>query len=137
MFALLLSLTKTTPMSKLQKMKEDEKKPGRHYAICAANAIATSSYFGKVLICSKVANPHFAHLIQNSKASAKKLKGCLFFLDRKSTRLNSSHANISYAVFCLKKKKKKNNRSRSPPDSSTYTACTHSLPWSKNRAHGR
>src|SRR3712207_8152874 len=28
-------------------------------------------------------------------------------LDRKSTRLNSSHANISYAVFCLKKKKTK------------------------------
>src|SRR5258707_3599832 len=28
-----------------------------------------------------------------------------FDLDRKSTRLNSSHANISYAVFCLKKKK--------------------------------
>src|SRR3712207_9543922 len=34
--------------------------------------------------------------------------GHFFFsklLDRKSTRLNSSHANISYAVFCLKKKK--------------------------------
>src|SRR3712207_9263558 len=30
----------------------------------------------------------------------------LLLLDRKSTRLNSSHANISYAVFCLKKKKK-------------------------------
>src|SRR5207302_9857083 len=29
-------------------------------------------------------------------------------LDRKSTRLNSSHVKISYAVFCLKKKKKKN-----------------------------
>src|SRR3712207_7762549 len=29
-------------------------------------------------------------------------------LDRKSTRLNSSHANISYAVFCLKKKKTAN-----------------------------
>src|SRR3712207_7372444 len=28
------------------------------------------------------------------------------YVDRKSTRLNSSHANISYAVFCLKKKKK-------------------------------
>src|SRR3712207_8937378 len=28
----------------------------------------------------------------------------LFLADRKSTRLNSSHANISYAVFCLKKK---------------------------------
>src|SRR5438445_3656822 len=34
--------------------------------------------------------------------------------DRKSTRLNSSHANISYAVFCLKKKKRaKNRRTRS------------------------
>src|SRR5258708_20048795 len=31
----------------------------------------------------------------------------LTFLDRKSTRLNSSHQIISYAVFCLKKKKKK------------------------------
>src|SRR5947209_9479635 len=30
--------------------------------------------------------------------------------DRKSTRLNSSHANISYAVFCLKKKKKIRNK---------------------------
>src|SRR3712207_8015900 len=29
----------------------------------------------------------------------------IFVQDRKSTRLNSSHANISYAVFCLKKKK--------------------------------
>src|SRR3712207_7422295 len=34
--------------------------------------------------------------IENQRAEA----------DRKSTRLNSSHANISYAVFCLKKKKK-------------------------------
>src|SRR5438445_8640672 len=32
--------------------------------------------------------------------------------DRKSTRLNSSHANISYAVFCLKKKKEQHARSR-------------------------
>src|SRR5688572_25481252 len=31
-------------------------------------------------------------------------------LDRKSTRLNSSHSQISYAVFCLKKKKKKNKK---------------------------
>src|SRR5947208_16650840 len=33
----------------------------------------------------------------------------LMYLDRKSTRLNSSHQIISYAVFCLKKKKKKLN----------------------------
>src|SRR5438034_9212162 len=34
----------------------------------------------------------------------------LLALDRKSTRLNSSHTVISYAVFCLKKKKKKTNK---------------------------
>src|SRR2546430_13088280 len=34
--------------------------------------------------------------------------------DRKSTRLNSSHSQISYAVFCLKKKKTKQNRYRQP-----------------------
>src|SRR5690349_24161431 len=33
-------------------------------------------------------------------------------IDRKSTRLNSSHVEISYAVFCLKKKKNKTNRNR-------------------------
>src|SRR5690348_18243373 len=34
------------------------------------------------------------------------------FRDRKSTRLNSSHPSISYAVFCLKKKKKKKKNIR-------------------------
>src|SRR3712207_8868196 len=34
------------------------------------------------------------------------------YRDRKSTRLNSSHANISYAVFCLKKKKKQSYENR-------------------------
>src|SRR5947209_12410713 len=47
--------------------------------------------------------------------------------DRKSTRLNSSHANISYAVFCLKKKKinkttnKHTNESNTADD--TYPGC--------------
>src|SRR3712207_8174085 len=36
----------------------------------------------------------------------------LLLLDRKSTRLNSSHANISYAVFCLKKKSSKYGATR-------------------------
>src|SRR3712207_7770461 len=40
--------------------------------------------------------------------------------DRKSTRLNSSHANISYAVFCLKKKKKP-DQDRSELSSWKYT----------------
>src|SRR2546429_7162347 len=50
--------------------------------------------------------------------------------DRKSTRLNSSHGYISYAVFCLKKKKKTGNHYQScPPDHPVYAGpwCTHSL----------
>src|SRR5947209_14316356 len=39
-----------------------------------------------------------AHAVEEERAVRRE--------DRKSTRLNSSHANISYAVFCLKKKKK-------------------------------
>src|SRR2546427_4527611 len=35
--------------------------------------------------------------------------------DRKSTRLNSSHSQISYAVFCLKKKKKTSSTTSHPP----------------------
>src|SRR3712207_7202221 len=41
--------------------------------------------------------------------------------DRKSTRLNSSHANISYAVFCLKKKKQHHGR---PAHRRTRTKCS-------------
>src|SRR3712207_4445857 len=40
-----------------------------------------------------------------SSANIPDIPGLSEFRDRKSTRLNSSHANISYAVFCLKKKK--------------------------------
>src|SRR5256885_12288924 len=42
-------------------------------------------------------------------------------LDRKSTRLNSSHLVISYAVFCLKKKKKQTSQDR---HASTLPKCT-------------
>src|SRR3712207_9002667 len=40
--------------------------------------------------------------------------------DRKSTRLNSSHANISYAVFCLKKKNKKQNHRHKHSNRANY-----------------
>src|SRR5256886_8680320 len=49
--------------------------------------------------------------------------------DRKSTRLNSSHSQISYAVFCLKKKKKTYFKRRKP--TTTY----HSLPTHTEFAH--
>src|SRR5438445_3284605 len=45
--------------------------------------------------------------------------------DRKSTRLNSSHANISYAVFCLKKKKKKQIDSEKRANHVTHTLVSH------------
>src|SRR5256885_6827455 len=43
--------------------------------------------------------------------------------DRKSTRLNSSHLVISYAVFCLKKKKKQKERSQRSHSSIRYSTC--------------
>src|SRR4051794_41425621 len=48
--------------------------------------------------------------------------------DRKSTRLNSSHPSISYAVFCLKKKKKKNTHCHSPLKSHPTTQHTNHAP---------
>src|SRR2546422_3918210 len=45
--------------------------------------------------------------------------------DRKSTRLNSSHGYISYAVFCLKKKKKKTQNSQHVTQETVRTACNY------------
>src|SRR3712207_7506342 len=49
-----------------------------------------------------------AHIVRRGSDGAPDL--LYIDLDRKSTRLNSSHANISYAVFCLKKKKRRSRR---------------------------
>src|SRR2546429_2858344 len=46
------------------------------------------------------------HLPERRQIGVARLKRALNVEDRKSTRLNSSHGYISYAVFCLKKKKK-------------------------------
>src|SRR3989442_9315360 len=43
--------------------------------------------------------------------------------DRKSTRLNSSHVRISYAVFCLKKKKKETIRTHQPASGACALIC--------------
>src|SRR3712207_7985390 len=60
--------------------------------------IAPNHVRGNIL-CGEIADrdPQVRHIVENWTPARK--------LDRKSTRLNSSHANISYAVFCLKKKK--------------------------------
>src|SRR2546430_13134038 len=53
----------------------------------------TAPFLGSVfLVCSAI--PTFAQTVQSEPSP----------LDRQSTRLNSSHSQISYAVFCLKKK---------------------------------
>src|SRR5436853_5957745 len=48
---------------------------------------------------------YLPHIIHTDEAAAKS-ENISIIVDRKSTRLNSSHLGISYAVFCLKKKKK-------------------------------
>src|SRR3712207_7284241 len=53
--------------------------------------------------------------------------------DRKSTRLNSSHANISYAVFCLKKK---NQQSPKDDTHAPRSVLPHTRGGSRRRRHG-
>src|SRR5207249_8012112 len=64
-------------------------------------------YMGTSTFSEYTVLPEIAVAKVNARAPLDKvcLLGCG---DRKSTRLNSSHVSISYAVFCLKKKKKKN-----------------------------
>src|SRR5207302_10209966 len=50
-----------------------------------------------------------ADVAGRSSGRGRAWRGRMSSLDRKSTRLNSSHVKISYAVFCLKKKKTKDN----------------------------
>src|SRR3712207_6880269 len=52
---------------------------------------------------AKLVHGHIMDLIEKNVDTI--FYPCIPFEDRKSTRLNSGHANISYAVFCLKKKK--------------------------------
>src|SRR3712207_8449690 len=71
---------------------------------------------GSVVKLATDADVRFAFEIEPGAVPARRVRGASTALayvpapvkpvDRKSTRLNSSHANISYAVFCLKKKKK-------------------------------
>src|SRR5688572_31023734 len=61
-------------------------KPGLEHLVKRSESVQTIRRFRSERICSQIR------------------------LDRKSTRLNSSHSQISYAVFCLKKKKKKDNK---------------------------
>src|SRR5947209_14722997 len=52
--------------------------------------------------------------LRRSSACSRRTSVAAAYIDRKSTRLNSSHANISYAVFCLKKKKQQTKKKKTP-----------------------
>src|SRR3712207_7408778 len=58
-----------------------------------------------VLVVADVDRPAAAPAHVRARQQGQDVLDLHFAADRKSTRLNSSHANISYAVFCLKKKK--------------------------------
>src|SRR2546429_6065994 len=55
--------------------------------------------------------------------------------DRKSTRLNSSHGYISYAVFCLKKKNKTLDREHQRPYATDNDCDSSRILWSVQRTH--
>src|SRR3712207_7827285 len=70
-----------------------------------------------VLVRRERVGPQHVHALAGNAERASEVEG-----DRKSTRLNSGHANISYAVFCLKKKKsQRNSISSSPRTSRAWT----------------
>src|SRR5437588_9236642 len=62
------------------------------------------SQLGRVLVGGVVGEHMVGQVLQHHRQA-----GAVDLGDRKSTRLNSSHTVISYAVFCLKKEKKKKN----------------------------
>src|SRR5207245_10152309 len=73
----------------------------------AMTRASTSRYSQSRPDSAAMALPRVSHLGESLKRSAASAKRNL---DRKSTRLNSSHGSISYAVFCLKKKKNRKKK---------------------------
>src|SRR2546422_6143482 len=71
---------------------------GKHWSLALSEEPGCLHEQSEVLFATEAAG------VQSVRPSAQ-------LLDRKSTRLNSSHGYISYAVFCLKKKKKKKKKS--------------------------
>src|SRR3712207_8838209 len=70
--------------------------------------VAPAAIWVGLVLVTAIGLGHFGYLIPGGPIFSRRFATFwLFYLpgDRKSTRLNSSHANISYAVFCLKKKK--------------------------------
>src|SRR3712207_7135202 len=84
-----------------------------HDALPIFNLALTLKQGGNLLLLDEPTNDLDVETLTSLESALLEFPGCAvvvshdrwFLEDRKSTRLNSSHANISYAVFCLKKKK--------------------------------
>src|SRR5688572_32650584 len=88
----------TTLFRSLQRLHRDES-CSRHNAKAPAVMIASKSFAERNILAWQADEATGGTM---TRVNGKKARS-----DRKSTRLNSSHSQISYAVFCLKKKKKK------------------------------
>src|SRR5688572_32573066 len=75
------------------------------YTTLFRSHLAASRAFAQVILVLDETQAPEADLILTGRV--RRMRGYVEAEDRKSTRLNSSHSQISYAVFCLKKKKKK------------------------------
>src|SRR3712207_7390122 len=80
------------------------------YTLSLHDALPISSEGYFPFLCTRDRRRHPRYISEGLQANrlfaeARRTEPILHQQDRKSTRLNSSHANISYAVFCLKKKK--------------------------------
>src|SRR5438874_3428653 len=75
-----------------------------------ANRAGEALYKQRCAACHEGAAPRAPNRARLQQMSPENVRLALLGGDRKSTRLNSSHVEISYAVFCLKKKKSKEIR---------------------------
>src|SRR5438067_2573722 len=86
------------------------RKMGRGWAIIVIFASVIVALVGLVAWVAPTISVQSANFARELPSYTQKARDRIVDLDRKSTRLNSSHVSISYAVFCLKKKKKKKKR---------------------------
>src|SRR3712207_8483277 len=82
---------------------EEPLAPDRLLSLVCGLWLLNSAIGARVAVKEELPAEWVGGLYVGRDASAEFFKGAGTALDRKSTRLNSSHANISYAVFCLKK----------------------------------
>src|SRR5688572_31013443 len=86
---------------RVQVTPRDIRRLAKHFGVTEEVAtIRFTKMYGDERVLRRKADPMFGQTCQFLNLET---RGCGIYQDRKSTRLNSSHSQISYAVFCLKK----------------------------------